>query len=60
MKKRRKLRNWVKYTLVGINFISILVMGGDSDNIAVFMLTHFIALAVFLLSAYILLKNMEE
>lgn len=59
MKKRRKLRNWIKYTLVGISFISILVMGGDSDNLTVFMLTHFIALAVFLLSAYILLKNMD-
>lgn len=59
MKKRRKLRNWIKYTLVGICFISILVMGGDSDNLTVFMLTHFIALVVFLLSAYILLKNMD-
>lgn len=60
MKKRRKLRSWAEYTLVGINFTSLLFMGGDSDNLKVFIIGHLIALVVFLLSGYALIKNINE
>lgn len=57
MIKQRKLKKWVINTLLGINFISLLIMGSDSNNLSVFIIGHIIAVALFLLSGYILLKN---
>lgn len=60
MKKRRKLKNWAEYTLVGINFTSLLFMGGDAEDLKVFIIGHLIALVVFLLSGYALIKNIND
>ena len=57
MIKQRKLKKWVINTLLGINFISLLIMGSESNNLSVFIIGHIIAVALFLLSGYILLKN---
>jgi hypothetical protein len=60
MIKQRKLKKWVINTLVGINFISLLIMGSDSKDLSVFIIVHIIALVVFLLSGYILIKNERD
>jgi hypothetical protein len=57
MIKQRKLKKWVISTLAGINFLSLIVMGSDSKDLSVFIIVHIIAVAVFILSGYILLKN---
>lgn len=57
MVKERKLKKWVINVLAGINFLSLIVMGSDAEKLSVFIIVHIIALVVFLLSGYVLIKN---
>ena len=60
MIRKRKLKNWVISTLAGINFLSLIVMGSDAEKLSVFIIVHIIALVVFLLSGYIIIKNERD
>lgn len=60
MIKQRKLKKWVISTLAGINFLSLIVMGSDSKDLSVFIIVHIIAVAVFILSGYIIIKNERD
>lgn len=52
--KKRYLKRWVEYVLIGIIFLAMLVLGGESDNF--FITSKIIALAIMLPSVYILYK----
>lgn len=52
--KKRYLKRWVEFVLIGIIFLAMLVLGGESDSF--FIISKVIALAIMLLSVYILYK----
>lgn len=52
--KRRYLKKWVEVVLVMVLLISLFVLGGESDSC--FLTSKLIALPIFLMSGYILLK----
>ena len=56
MKKKLKLKKWVEYTLLVINFLMLMIMGSDYGNLAFFTISHLIALLVFMLNSYVLSK----
>ena len=60
MVKERKLKKWVVNVLAGINFTSLILMGSDTEDLKVFIIGHLIALTVFLLSGYALIKNIND
>lgn len=52
--KKRYLKRWVEFVLIGIIFLAMLVLGGESDSF--FIISKVIALAIMLPSIYILYK----
>lgn len=55
MKRRKLKKGWV--WLLGIlNFLSLIVMGGDSENMKVFIISKLIALVIFGLTMLIMVK----
>lgn len=54
--KRNVLKNWVVMVLVIINMFAIMVMGSDSENIKIFLLSHLIATIIFILNSIIIIK----
>lgn len=60
MKRKRRLKKWVKNVLIVIFALSIIVGSSDSENFKFFVISHLIAGIAMLLSGTILIKNMEE
>lgn len=54
--KRKVLKDWVVVVLGFVNLISVMVMTSDCDNIHNFLVTHIIALVVFVFNAIIIKK----
>ena len=55
MKRRKLKKGWV--WLLGIlNFASLMVMGGDSESMKVFIISKLIAGIIFTLTALVLVK----
>lgn len=54
--KRRKLKKVWVWLLATLNFISLMVMGGDSESMKVFIISKLIAGIIFGLTTLILVK----
>lgn len=54
--KKRYLKQWVVNTLIIINFIAIMFMGADCDDMTMFISSKLIALLVFAFNNYLLFK----
>ena len=54
--KKRYLKNWVEYVLLTIQFMLILIIGGESDNLSIFTISKLIALTLLFLNHLILVK----
>lgn len=54
--KKRYLKKWVEYILLTIQFMLILIIGGESDNLTVFIISKLIALILLFLNHLILVK----
>lgn len=54
--KKRYLKKWVEYSIIFIQFILIMILGADSDNFNVFILSKIIALIIFYIN-HLILKN---
>lgn len=54
--KRKVLKNWVVGVLALINFFAIMLMSSDCENLTTFIITHLIALGIFLLNSMIIIK----
>lgn len=54
--KRIYLKSWVVYFLMGINFISLLFMAGECEDLKTFVISHLIAMIIFVLNSYVLVK----
>lgn len=48
--KKWRLKRWVEVVLGGIAFMAFCVMGGECDDMAVFIISKIIALIVFWIS----------
>ena len=54
MKKRRYLKGWVEFLLIGVVLFSLMVLGGESETH--FITSKIVAMGTFLVSTYILSK----
>ena len=54
--KKRYLKKWVEYVLLTIQFMLILIIGGESDNLSIFTISKLIALTLLFLNHLILVK----
>ena len=54
--KKRYLKKWVEYILLTIQFMLILIIGGESDNLSVFTISKIISLTLLFLNHLILVK----
>ena len=54
--KKRYFKKWVEYILLTIQFMLILIIGGESDNLSVFTISKLIALTLLFLNHLILVK----
>lgn len=60
MKTKKRLKRWVVNLIGVVNFTSLLLLGSEANNLSVFIIGHIIALVVFIISAYILIKNIND
>jgi hypothetical protein len=51
-----KLKNWVVYLLMGVNFIALIFMASDSKGLGEFILIHLIATTIFVVNSLIIIK----
>ena len=56
MKKKVIFKKWVEYILLSIQFMLILIIGGESDNLSIFTISKLIALTLLFLNHLILVK----
>ena len=54
--KKRYLKKWVEYILLTVQFMLILIIGGESDNLSIFTISKLIALTLLFLNHLILVK----
>ena len=54
--KKIYLKKWVEYILLTIQFMLILIIGGESDNLSIFTISKLIALTLLFLNHLILIK----
>ena len=54
--KKRSLKKWIEYILLTIQFMLILIIGGESDNLSIFTISKLIALTLLFLNHLILVK----
>lgn len=54
--KKIYLKKWVEYILLTIQFMLILIIGGESDNLSIFTISKLIALTILFLNHLILVK----
>ena len=50
------LKKWVEYILLTVQFMLILIIGGESDNLSIFTISKLIALTLLFLNHLILVK----
>ena len=55
--KKRHLKQWVVNTLIIINFIAIMFMSAECDDMALFISSKLIALLIFAFNNYLLFKH---
>ena len=55
--KKRRLKKWVVNTLIIINFMAILFMSADCDDMTLFIVSKIIALVIFAFNNYLLFKH---
>ena len=53
--KKRYLKKWVEYSIIFIQFILIMILSADSDNLNVFIISKIIALLIFYINHLILI-----
>ena len=58
--KKRRLKKWVRITLVIISVIAILVGISECENMTLFIISHIIAIVLFLVCSLILIKDMNK
>lgn len=56
MRKKVVLKKWVEYILLTIQFMLILIIGAESDNFIIFLISKLIALVIFFVNHLILVK----
>lgn len=56
MKKKLILKKWVEYFIISIQFIMILILGADCNDLNTFILSKIFALLIFYLNHIILMK----
>lgn len=56
MRKKVVLKKWIEYILLTIQFMLILIIGGESDNLSIFTISKLIALTLLFLNHLILVK----
>lgn len=54
--KKRYLKKWVEYSIIFIQFILIMILSADCDNLNVFIISKIIALIIFYIN-HLILKN---
>ena len=54
--KKIYLKKWIEYILLTIQFMLILIIGGESDNLSIFTISKLIALTLLFLNHLILVK----
>lgn len=54
--KKRYLKKWVEYILLTMQFMLILIIGGESDNLSIFTISKLISLILLFLNHLILVK----
>ena len=54
--KKIYLKKWIEYILLTIQFMLILILGAESDNLSVFIISKLIALTLLFLNHLILVK----
>lgn len=54
--KKIYLKKWVEYILLTIQFMLILIIGGESNNLSIFTISKLIALTLLFLNHLILVK----
>lgn len=54
--KRLVFRKWVMVVLLIIEFLTIIVFASDYEDLGVFMITHLVALIVFVLNGLLISK----
>lgn len=57
MKKSWKFKQWVVNTLIIINFIAIMFMSAECEDITFFISSKLIALLIFAINNYLLFKH---
>lgn len=55
--KKRHLKQWAVNTLIIINFIAIMFMCAECDDMALFISSKLIALLIFAFNNYLLFKH---
>lgn len=55
--KKRHLKQWVVNTLIIINFIALMFMVAECDDMALFISSKLIALLIFAFNNYLLFKH---
>ena len=54
--KKRYLKKWVEYSIIFIQFILIMILSADSDNLSTFIISKIIVLLIFYIN-HLILKN---
>jgi hypothetical protein len=54
--RKMKLKNWVVYLLMGVNFIALIFMASDSKGLGEFILIHLISTLIFVVNSLIIIK----
>lgn len=54
--KKRYLKKWVEYSIIFIQFILIMILSTDSDNLSTFIISKIIVLLIFYIN-HLILKN---
>lgn len=54
MKKRLVLKKWVENIILVIMALALIIIGSECDKMSAFLITHAIALIIFVASAFII------
>lgn len=54
--KRMYFKKWVTYLLIVVDFLLLLIMGSDCNNLLLFFIKNVITTALFLADTYLIIK----
>ena len=54
--KKIYLKKWVEVAIIFIQAILFMILGGECDDLKIFIVSKIIALVIFLINCYILFK----